>query len=203
MILKHQKEQKALAKLRDIFWPRRGWKRTMDYYRHKILRIPASDHSIAAGLAIGAASSWNPLVGTHFLQASLLCILFKKNLIAGMIGTIFGNPWTFPFLWLVSYNVGNVLLEAIGYQASLTPISENAFGDITSLLHGGWKSIGPQILPVILGSYVMAMATFPLFYYPFYYMIKGARATRRARIYQGGCVSPPQTEQKDISEQKQ
>jgi len=37
-------------------------------------------------------------------------------------------------------------------------------------------------LPTLIGGYVMALATLPLFYFPFYYMVKGARAARRARL---------------------
>lgn len=37
-------------------------------------------------------------------------------------------------------------------------------------------------LPTLIGGYAIGIATYPLFYYPFYYMVKGARAARRARI---------------------
>ena len=34
----------------------------------------------------------------------------------------------------------------------------------------------------LIGGYAVGIATFPLFYYPFYFMVRGARAARRARI---------------------
>ncbi len=35
-----------------------------------------------------------------------------------------------------------------------------------------------SFIPTLVGGYMMALLTFPLFYYPFYYMIIGARKAK-------------------------
>lgn len=37
-----------------------------------------------------------------------------------------------------------------------------------------------SFIPTLVGGYIMALLTFPLFYYPFYYMIVGARKAQKS-----------------------
>ncbi len=161
----------------------------MDYYKHRTVRIPASEYSIAAGLAFGCAVSWTPAFGTHLLQCLLFCWVARANWIASFIGSALGNPWTTPALMFISYHVGKALFISTGHGTFITPEIEQTFGTfLNTILQGGanWDFIKMNfnefILPTLLGGYVMGLATFPLFYFPFYYMVKGARAARRLRI---------------------
>ena len=73
---------------------------------HRLARLPGTPHSIAAGFACGVAMSFTPLVGVHILLALFLSWLIGGSLFSAVIGTIVGNPWTFPFIWLWIYNLG-------------------------------------------------------------------------------------------------
>ncbi len=167
-----------------------GLKRLWNYYKHRTIRIPASEHSIAAGMAFGCAVSWTPTFGTHLLQCALFCWITRTNWIASFIGSGFGNPWTTPMLMLISYHVGKALFVATGHGDIITPDDGAAtFGEFFKNIVGGDMSLEAfkanfmeYFLPTLLGGYVMGLATFPLFYYPFYYMVKGARLARKARI---------------------
>ena len=90
----------------DIVWPRLGWRRYMRYMLHRLARLPGTPHNIAAGFACGVAMSFTPLVGVHILLALFLSWLIGGSLFSAIIGTIVGNPWTFPFIWLWIYNLG-------------------------------------------------------------------------------------------------
>lgn len=97
----------------EFFWPRMGWRRTWYYYSHRIKRLPGSPYSIACGFACGAAVSFTPFVGFHFLIAALLAWVLRGNILASAIGTAVGNPWTFPFIWAGVYWLGGRIL---GYE---------------------------------------------------------------------------------------
>ena len=51
--------------------------------------------------------SFTPLLGLHFVLAILFAYLIRGNFIAALIGTIVGNPLTFPFIWGLIYQVGS------------------------------------------------------------------------------------------------
>ena len=176
MLFKRAKIQSYKEKLRNLIWPKMGWRRVLDYYKHRSIRIPDSEYSIAMGLAFGCLVSWTPAFGTHILQCFVFSWVTKTNWIAALIGTAFGNPLTTPALMFISYQVGRALFVGFGYGDVL---GDHA-GPITlELLTDEFLKI---FLPTLLGGYVMGLATFPPLYFLFYYMVKGARAARRMRI---------------------
>ena len=94
------------SRAREIFWPRRGWRRAGAYVVHRLQRLPGSPYSIAAGFACGAAVSFTPFVGLHFFIGAVIAWLIGGNIMASAIGTAIGNPWTFPFIWALIYQIG-------------------------------------------------------------------------------------------------
>ena len=91
---------------RDFLWPSLGWERSTQYLFHRIGRLPGTSYSIAAGFACGAAVSFTPFVGLHFALGGLCAWLIRANIMAAVIGTAVGNPWTFPFIWTLIFNLG-------------------------------------------------------------------------------------------------
>jgi len=73
------------------------------------MRISSAPHDVAAGAAAGVAVSFTPLVGAHITLAILAAVLLRGNVLAAVLGTIVGNPLTFPFFWGISYQVGKVM----------------------------------------------------------------------------------------------
>ena len=78
----------------------------MQYYSHRVGRIDDSPYRLAAGLACGVAVSFSPFIGFHVLLAVVIAFVIRANMFAAAIGTIAGNPWTFPFIWALTYKVG-------------------------------------------------------------------------------------------------
>lgn len=176
MLFKRRIAQTFFQKARNAIWPKMGWRRVLHYYKYRSIRIPAGEYSIASGLAFGCAISWTPTFGTHLLQCAIFSWIARANWVAAFLGTAFGNPWTMPALMFIAYQVGKALYIGFGYGDLL---ADHA-GPITIEL---LKTEGMKIfMPTLIGGYVMALATFPLFYFPFYYMVKGARVARRLRI---------------------
>jgi uncharacterized protein (DUF2062 family) len=79
---------------------------------HRVRRLPGTPYRIAAGVASGAAVSFTPFIGLHFVAAALLSLLLRGNVVASAIGTAVGNPWTFPFIWTWIYTLGQWLMGA-------------------------------------------------------------------------------------------
>lgn len=190
MLFRRRERQTNWVKIRNLIWPDMGLQRLWAYYKFRSIRIPASEHSIAAGFAFGCSVSWTPTFGTHLLQCLLFCWATRTNWIASFLGTAFGNPWTTPMLMLISYHVGKALFVATGHSHVIA-LDDGAatFSEFMRHILSGsmsWEAFLANFmeyfLPTLLGGYVMGLATFPLFYFPFYYMVKGARAARRARI---------------------
>ncbi len=96
----------------SVVWPRAGWRRASRYIAHRLRRLPGTPYRIAAGVASGAAVSFTPFIGLHFVAAALLALLLRGTVVASAIGTAVGNPWTFPFIWTWIYALGQWLMGA-------------------------------------------------------------------------------------------
>ena len=90
--------------------------RLIKLQKYKIINIKDFPESVAVGVAWGVAVSFTPLLGFHLIICYLGTWLMKGNLIAATVGTIIGNPWTFPFIFYLDYKVGTtIFLERINY----------------------------------------------------------------------------------------
>ena len=171
MIFKRRDQLNLIQKILNFVWPQMGLKRTLIYYKHRILRLPHSTHDIAMGLASGAAVSWTPTLPFQIVQCYIFCKVTRANFLASIVGTLVGNPWTFPILFLISYMVGDFILDITNAR----DLIEVIIGDNTFFNEQGFTM--NSFLPTLIGGYIMAVITFPLFYYGFSYLIKIGRAS--------------------------
>ena len=150
--------------MRESVWPSMGWDRAYHYLRHRILRRGATPAEIASGLAIGAGVSFTPLLGTHLAQAAFFAWIFRANVVSSMVGTAAGNPWTFPFMFMLSYKVGELIFAIFGAHDLI------AMPDIVTmqyLIDHPFR----LMLPMVLGGYVCALIAWPVFYVLLYYPV--------------------------------
>ena len=165
-------------KMTSFLWPRSGWARAGQYLWHRIARLPGTPHSIAAGVAAGAAVSFTPFLGLHFMMGFALAWVTRGNLLASAIGTAVGNPWTFPFIFALTGEIGAWMLgEDI---TSLVPAwNWNALidGPITYL-----TSFLPIVFPLIVGGVPVAIVVWLLFYFSFKGLLTGYHAARQTRL---------------------
>lgn len=147
-----------------------GWMRTLDYYKHRIFRTGDSTYKITAGLAMGGAVSFSPFLGTHFAQAIFGSWLIRANMVAGFVGTAFGNPWTFPFIFYVSYTLGVKILSAIGLSEFValpgTIDSDKPLAFLKYLFSNPLKLLLPMTIGGYLAGIVYWFVSFALFFYP-------------------------------------
>ena len=91
-----------------------SFSRTKKYINLSLKRMKGSPRDLAAGLATGLAISFTPFIGLHTLLAILLAWVIGASMAAAIIGTFFGNPWTFPFIWYLTYELGQFLYQGLG-----------------------------------------------------------------------------------------
>ena len=165
--------------LRNFIWPKMGPIRTLKYWLHRISRIPDSAYAISAGIAFGASISFTPFVGLHFILAGLFAWVFRANIIASAIGTIVGNPWTFPLIWLWTYQLG--VWMGFGTLDQEQPFQfSNLFGNIltafltfdtTYLMKVAW----PVLRPMLAGAVPTSIITWFGFYFLTRFLIRSLK----------------------------
>lgn len=141
-MFKRRKPHRTHHKLINFLWPKSGLKRSWTYIAHRIGRLPDSPSSIAIGFACGAAISFTPFIGFHFILSALLTWALGANILASAIGTIIGNPWTFPIIWTITYKLGHFILGFNGYSEVPEPLT---FGYL-------WESPWVVLLPMTIGA---------------------------------------------------
>ncbi|WP_028878692.1 DUF2062 domain-containing protein [Terasakiella pusilla] len=184
-MFRRRQKSPLLERIFGFFWPKIGWKRSSRYVGHRVARLPGTPYSIAAGFACGAAISFTPFIGLHLAGGALLAWLIRGNLLASWIGTLVGNPWTFPFIWIGIYKLG--LLMGAGVENS----SENLdfitfFEQFLDALHSFDVSyIGeiawPVLWPMIVGGAPCFVLSWILFFFPIKILVKRYHSRRVKR----------------------
>lgn len=152
MLFARKARPTVLKRLRTAAWPRRSFRRSFRYYRHRVLRIEASPHAIAAGVAAGAFASCTPLVGFHFILSFALAWMIGGSLIAAAFGTAVGNPLTFPFIWLSSFQLGELVIGES--SEAVSPLHLELSFD---LIRGSFASLWPTLKPMIVGGTLLGL----------------------------------------------
>lgn len=146
MLFKRRQPESPWQRLRIAFWPRASWRRSARYVVKRILRLRATPHAIAIGVAAGVFAAFNPFLGVHTLIAVALAWALSGNMIAAAISTWFGNPATYPFIWAGTWKLGNLIL-GVGAHDQPPPVVHDGM----SLARIGelWR---PLIEPMLVGS---------------------------------------------------
>lgn len=177
MLFRRRHKPSFLANLRGWVWPSSGWRRAGLYVWHRLARLPGTPHSIAAGFACGAAVSFTPFLGLHILLGFALAAIVRGNLLATVIGTVVGNPWTFPLFFTFTGMVG---AELLGEDIMVTlPVWD--WDAIFMSPVDYFAKFLPVVFPLIVGAIPVATAVWFLVYLVFKGLITRYRAARRSR----------------------
>jgi uncharacterized protein (DUF2062 family) len=123
MILKRRNRPSFGLRLREALNPRKGWRRGFEYIGRRVQRLPDTPHRIALGFACGVMASFTPFFTLHIFVAIGLALAARANAVAAALGTLFGNPLTFPLIAASALGVGGWLLggtqvEAAGFSVA-------------------------------------------------------------------------------------
>lgn len=177
----------GLKRLRELVWPSAGWRRTSSYLFHRVARLPGSPYFLAAGFACGAAISFTPMVGLHIVLSCLLAWVLRASLLAAAIGTVIGNPWTFPFIWIWTYELGRwfLNLESSGVSSQHVNFSR-MFGHVTAAflrldIRFLFETAWPVLAPMLVGSIPTAIFVWFVSYFTLRPMVAAYQVRRLAR----------------------
>ena len=137
------------GRVKEILWPRKGFSRLYSYLVQRVLRMPGSAYSLASGFACGVAVSFTPLVGFHLLLACGLAYIIRGNLATALLGTIFGNPWTFPIIFVLLQAIGEGVIRSFGFFSEST---KPQVGDV----YGQFMA---YFIPMALGGVLMFLVS--------------------------------------------
>ncbi|MEQ9488118.1 MAG: DUF2062 domain-containing protein [Alphaproteobacteria bacterium] len=172
-------------RLANLLWPRSGLRRSVQYLRHRLGRMQGSPYAIAAGFAYGAAISFTPLMGGHIAFAALLSWVSRASVVASVIGTVVGNPWTFPFIWAWIYYLGVWLL-------GIDPIDFNAEKLSWNFLLDHFLDI---FLPMLAGGIPSGAVVWLAFYFPIKVSVERYQVARLVRMIEARQRKPLKTDE--------
>ena len=128
-------------------------KRASIFYFLKLIRVKDSKDKLAIGFACGSMVSFSPFIGFHFLLAVIFAYILRGNIIASLIGTFVGNPFTFPFIWIFIYKVGNIFFKNDqNFSLELT---------FQSLFNQGYDIL----IPMMIGSLIVSIPIWFISYF--------------------------------------
>ncbi len=163
-------------RIAQILWPKQGWRRAGSYVAHRLRRLPGTPYRIAAGFASGAAVSFTPFLGLHFLLAAVLALALRGNLMAAAIGTVVGNPWTFPLIWAWIYNLGTWIMGGNGTADDFS---------VTYLLQHPtfiFENFRRLFIPMVIGAVPTAVVAWFLCFWPLRRMVDRYQTARLRRL---------------------
>lgn len=150
----------VFKRLREFLWPSIGVGRAWAYRMHRLARMNVTPHKLAIGFAAGAFASFTPFIGLHFILAAIVALVVRGNLIASAVGTIVGNPLTFPLIWIASYNVGARLL-GLSARDDVALNTDNTVGFFTdgpvAFCEMLWRNVEPVLWPMVLGGFALGL----------------------------------------------
>ncbi len=196
MVFKRRDQPTIWQRAREAIYPRKGWRRGIDYYSHRIKRIPDTPHKIAIGIAAGIYTTFTPFFGLHFLIGGLLAWIVRGNIFAGLIATFFLNPITTPFIAGLSFWVGRTIF-GLGAAPDVRNKLHNAFFDgFVGMWQvvGSWFGFGPApwgklaafwnelLVPYLIGGILPGLVFAGLSYYLSKPLIAAYQKRRRAKF---------------------
>lgn len=181
-MFKRKTDLSLLFRMKAFVWPDRGWDRRLRYFKHRIVRDASSTYGVAAGLACGMCVSFTPFLGAHLALTWAYCKVVRGNILSGMIGTLVGNPLTFPPMYYLSYKVGAAILSSFDWEGSMPPPGEDFWqGMMETPMTFIQQNLNDVFLPTAVGGTLLAFGLFPLAFAAAYPVGRAAKALNKKR----------------------
>jgi len=135
----------------------------------KLQQLKGTPESIALGAAFGISISFTPFIGFHSVLACIFSWLFGGNILAALAGTLIGNPWTFPIIWISVYYVGMFMLNGTiiaNVDTDFYEIFKNSTHALLSFDFSQFDTdVWPIFYPMLLGCIPFCIAGWIFSYY--------------------------------------
>ena len=109
--------------------------------------------------------------------AFLIAWIIRGNLIASAFGTFVGNPVTFPFIWISTYDIG-VWVLGREPQTQLEPMDLS----LDLLANEALSAVLPILKPMTIGSLPLGVLAGAICYVPVRSAVETYQSRRRALL---------------------
>ncbi len=112
---------------------------------------------------------------------------WKFSIPASALGTFFGNPLSFPLIWLSTYNLGGLLLGREQKSEVNISLPADFWGEL--LINPGlafskfWEVIGPVLVPMLAGGLPLGLALATISYFPVKAAVETFQERRREQLF--------------------
>jgi hypothetical protein len=138
-----------------------------EFYQ-RFISLKGQPGEIAAGMAIGVFIGVTPTIPFHTVAIIFLCLLFRQNMTAALLGaTCISNPITIPLFYVAQYELGRSLLD---YEPLKVVFNDYSLKTIFEL---GWHIM----YPLQVGGFLMAV----VFTVPAYFLTYRAVSALRSK----------------------
>jgi len=140
------------------------------------------------GCAAGIFVSCTPFLGFHFLLAGLIAWSIRGSIIASALGTFFGNPLTFPLIWISTFKVGNWILGKsseigqIDLAERLNELRVYFLIDVGFAFEMLFYTLWPVIKPMILGAIPFGVIASTIGYYVIRKVVEAYKVRRQRKF---------------------
>jgi uncharacterized protein (DUF2062 family) len=185
MLFRRRIKSRWPERVHEFFWPRKGLTRPARYLAKRILRLSASPHAVAAGVAVGTFSAFTPLLGFHALLALALAYLVAGNLLAAALATTIANPLTIPVIAAATFRLGEAVL---GMKSGDTATAGDLFHSLEHLeLAQLWQ---PVLKPMLVGGGIFGLAAGAVAYGGTRFAVRTFKARRHQRLLARAGLAP-------------
>ncbi|MFD1197584.1 type IV secretion system effector BspA [Brucella gallinifaecis] len=176
MLFQRRNPPTRKERIRTLVWPRRSFARSFKYGGKRVLRIAASPHAVAAGLAVGVFAAFTPFFGFHLIIAIVLAYFLAGNIAAAALGTTLANPLTLPFIWGSTYELGRFVISGDMENA---PPMHLGHALQTMKLAEVWT---PLLKPMLFGSTILGAIFAVIAYFVTRFAVTAFRRRRLERL---------------------
>lgn len=118
------------------------FKRTLRYNYLRVMRLKASTHSVAMGLAVGVFVGFLPVIPFQTIVALSLAFVFRASKIPAALGTWISNPVNLIPFYTMLYYVGRMIMpvdtpELDFHHLELKAMIEQGWGLVVVMFTGG------------------------------------------------------------------
>lgn len=196
MVFKRRDPRPPLRAVAELLYPKGGWTRAFRYVRHRVRRLPDSPERIARGIWAGVFTTFTPFYGMHFVIAFVIARVMRGNVLAALMSTFFGNPFTYLPIGVVSLQTGHFLLgteysesASRSFLGKLSDASGDLKDNLLAMVTGrdaDWQGLSvfynDVFFPYMVGGLIPGAITATICYYLSVPVIRAYQIRRRNRI---------------------
>ena len=110
------------------------------------------------------------------MLAMIMAWVLRGNIMAALVGTTVGNPWTFPFIWVSIFYTGRKILGSDYTEAANIDFAEVFAKAVKALINLDFdlffNDIWPIVFPMMVGCIPFCIVVWTAAYYVIKMMIK-------------------------------